>query len=68
MSVSPFMTVREVAQILDLTPTRIRQLVAANEIPHVRYGKSMRSIRIPRAAFDAWMDELNQRALRSVGL
>jgi excisionase family DNA binding protein len=57
------MPVREVAEILDLTPTRIRQLVAANQLPAVRVGGR---IRIPRRAFELWLEAQTEVALAAV--
>jgi excisionase family DNA binding protein len=60
---SPFVAIQEVADLLELTPQRIYQLVRANEIPAVKIAGR---IRIPRQAFMAWLDEKNATALAAV--
>jgi len=37
----------EAAEILALSRARVYQLIAAGELPHIRFGKS---VRVPRAA------------------
>ena len=58
-----FYEIREVGEMIERTPTRVRQLVAAGELPAVRVGGR---IRVPRAAFDAWLARQNEAALESV--
>ncbi len=69
MSTSPsdpdFYEAAEVGKRIKRTPTRVRQLVAAGEIPGVRVGNR---IRIPARAFEAWLDAKNQEALRGAGI
>jgi excisionase family DNA binding protein len=55
--------VSEIAKLLGVTPGRIYQLVAAQTLPAVRMG---RSIRIPRQAWAVWLDQQCARALASV--
>lgn len=45
-------TVTETAQALGIGRTVAYDLIRRGEIPHVRIG---RSIRIPRASLDAWL-------------
>jgi len=54
------MTVRDCAEILGCTPQRVYQQIARNEIPHTRLG---RAIKIPRAAFAAWLDAQSRIAI-----
>ena len=58
-----FYEIREVGEMIERTPTRVRQLVAAGELPAVRVGGR---IRVPRAAFDAWLARQNEAALAAV--
>lgn len=57
------MDVREVAGILDRTPTRIRQMISANQLPAVRVGGRLK---VPRKAFDLWLEDKTECALASV--
>jgi len=61
---SSFLSVREVAVSLGVSPQRAYQLVRAGEIPNTRLGGA---IRIPRAAWDRWLDSQTNRALEAVG-
>lgn len=63
MTENPFMTVAEVAQALELSEMRIYQLLRTQEIPSVKLGGR---IRVPRAAFAAWIENANERALATV--
>jgi excisionase family DNA binding protein len=65
MTEHPFMTVAEVAKALDLSEMRVYQLVRAREIPSVKLGGR---IRVPRRAFDDWLDKANERALDDSGI
>jgi excisionase family DNA binding protein len=57
------MSIHEVAETLNLTPCRIYQLIAAQEIPAVKIARRWR---VPRAAFDKWILRLNLEALASL--
>lgn len=59
----PFLTVLEVARILDRSRERTYQLAAAGQIPSVKIGGQ---VRVPRRAFEQWLDALNTRALARV--
>lgn len=48
-----FLSVREVAAILDRAPSRVYQLIAAGTIPTQRFG---RALRISTTAFLAFID------------
>ena len=53
----------DVAEKLGVTPARVYQMCAASLLPHVRYG---RAVRIPRQAWDSWLEEQNKAAAASV--
>lgn len=48
-----FLTVRDAAEALELSEGRIYQMVTEGKIPATRRG---RRIRIPRAAFERWLE------------
>jgi excisionase family DNA binding protein len=58
-----FLTVKDVAGSLGVSPQRVYQLVGAGEIPSTRLGGA---IRIPRAAWEKWLETHAERALASV--
>jgi excisionase family DNA binding protein len=60
----PLLTVPEVAAALGLSRARAYALIAEGRIPAVHI--SSRSIRVPRAAFDAWLREKAETALASL--
>lgn len=47
------LTVPEAAQLLQISRTLAYELVARGELPAVRLG---RAIRIPRGAFESWVE------------
>jgi len=49
----------DVAPLLGLTTGRIYQMIAAGTLPATRVG---RSVRIPRAAWDSWLQEQSREA------
>ena len=51
---------RDVAPLLGVSTSRIYQLVAAGELPATRVGGA---IRIPRAAWEAWLRGRTEEAL-----
>ena len=53
----------DVAPVCGVTPSRIYQMIAAGQIPAVRVAGS---IRIPRAALEAWLAEQSDLALGAV--
>jgi excisionase family DNA binding protein len=55
-------TVADVAPLLGVTSGRVYQLVAEGAIPAIRLGGA---IRIPRAAWEAWLRDQAERALAS---
>lgn len=61
----PFLRVADVAPLLGVTSGRVYQLIAAGEIPAVRVG---RSLRVPRAALDAWVERCTAEARRNARL
>lgn len=58
-----FLTVREVARMLELSEARIYALIAEGKFPATRRG---RAVRIPRAAFDRWLELEAELALANV--
>ena len=44
----------QAAQLLQISRSRIYELIRENKVPHVRVGNS---IRIPRRALEAWLEE-----------
>lgn len=60
----PLLRVRDVAEILGVSKVRVYQLIDEGRIPAVRI--SPRSIRVPRAAFDAWVSAQNERSVDSM--
>jgi excisionase family DNA binding protein len=59
-STTPFMNAAEVAQLLAVTPTRVRQLARSGLLPHVRRG---RRLLVPREAWTRWLAAQADRAL-----
>ena len=58
-----FLKPAEVGPLLGLSTGRIYQLIADGVLPSVRIGGA---IRIPRAAWEAWLEEQKARALEAV--
>lgn len=50
----------DVAQLLGISRSRVYQLIAAHRLPVVREGWS---IRIPRAAWERWLEDQRDQAL-----
>jgi excisionase family DNA binding protein len=61
--VEQFMRPRELIQLLGLSKSRIYQLIATGAIPSVRLGGA---IRIPRAAWRAWLASQSVQALSAL--
>ena len=53
----------DVAPLLGVSAARVYQLFAAGELPFVRVGGA---IRVPRAAWEAWLARQRDRALEAV--
>lgn len=53
----------DLAPMLGVSACRVYQLIAAGEIPAVRIG---RAIRVPRRAWDQWVEGRSKAALSSV--
>ena len=53
----------EIGPLLGVTTGRVYQLIAAGEIPVVRVGGALR---VPRAAWEAWLRHHSMEALKSV--
>lgn len=54
----------EVASLLGVTKGRVYQLIAAKELPAIRVGGALR---IPRAAWQAWLRQCSTEALGALG-
>jgi excisionase family DNA binding protein len=57
----PFLRPAEVARLLGVSPERVYQLVRGRQIPAIRVGGA---VRVPRAAWQAWLDAAAADALR----
>lgn len=53
----------EVAPLLGVTTGRLYQLIASGEVPSVKVGGA---IRIPRQAWEQWLSDRRDEALKSV--
>lgn len=62
-TVKEMLRAADVASQLGVTSGRVYQLIAAGAIPVVRVGGALR---IPRAAWDAWLKERREEALASL--
>lgn len=49
------LTAKEAARKLHISPRKLWDMVAANEVPHIRIGT--RSVRFSPAALDQWIAE-----------
>jgi excisionase family DNA binding protein len=58
-----YMSVHEVAAAIGLSEPRTYALIAEGSIPALREG---RRIRVPRVAFERWLEEQAQLALANV--
>lgn len=63
MTERDFLTIREVASRLGVSTGRIYQRIGAGEIPALREG---RRFRIPRLAWERWLESQAERALATV--
>lgn len=61
----PFLTPADVARLLGVTTRRVYQLLGAGELPGIRLGGRHR---IPRAAWDAWLEQKSDEALRRTAM
>lgn len=59
-----FLRPSDVAPMLGVTVGRVYQLIAEGAIPGIRVAGA---IRIPRAAWEAWLRHQRDRALEAVG-
>ena len=50
---SRWMRVKDVAEILEVTPQRVSQMIARDLIPHYRIG---RTVKIDRHEFARWLE------------
>ena len=63
MAAQELYKVKDVAVRLGVTPARVYQLVSESSLPHVRRG---RAIFIPRKAWRAYIESLNNAALATL--
>lgn len=54
----------DLAGLLGMSRSRVYQLIAEGRLPAIRQG---RSIRIPTAAWQAWLEDQRDRALSALG-
>ena len=59
-----FLSPGEVSVLLGVTRARVYQLISAGQIPAVRFGGA---IRIPRLAWERWLQQRADQALAAVG-
>ncbi len=60
-----FYELAEVAEMLGRSEMRVRQLVASGQLPAAKVGGRLR---VPVAAFEAWLADVNRRALSSLDI
>ena len=65
-TVNAYYTVKEITEILGISPSSAAKLIKANMFRSIRVG---REVRIPKSDFDAWLDneskEVNQYGINS---
>jgi excisionase family DNA binding protein len=61
MDNSEFMTISQAAQVIGRSRSSTYELAARGQIPAVRIGGS---VRVPRVAFNRWIEGLSDEALR----
>ena len=55
--------VSDVARLLGLSRSRVYELIATRELPATKIGGALR---VPRAAWEAWLCEKSERAMTRV--
>jgi excisionase family DNA binding protein len=50
-----YLSIGDVARMLDVAPITIRRRIESGEIPAVQLGAAGAPVRIPRAALEAWL-------------
>jgi len=63
-TLTPLMRPHEIARELGLSRVRVYALIRSGEIPSARIGGA---IRVPRAAWEAWLQQRASEALGSAG-
>jgi len=58
-----FLSARDLAPLLGVTPRRVHQLIRAGRLPALREG---RSVWVPRAAWEQWLQRRAEAALAAV--
>ena len=51
---SPLLTAEDVAELIGMTPAYVYRLVRGDEIPHLRFG---RTVRFRRESVERWCEE-----------
>lgn len=59
VSLSPLMTVDEVAAYLNLTPSTVYRMVSRKELPALRIGASGRTLRFHREDILQWVSHIS---------
>ena len=54
-SLSPYLSIKEVAEILAVSESTIRSMIRAKELPAIRTGPTKRTVRIARSDFEAYL-------------
>jgi excisionase family DNA binding protein len=55
------LTVKEVAEILQLSKYAIYQMVANDSIPHIKIGATNRSVRFDKEKIEKWINKKSHR-------
>jgi excisionase family DNA binding protein len=50
-----YLSIQDAARMLDVAPVTVRRRIEAGELPATQLGGAGSSIRIPRAALEAWL-------------
>lgn len=61
---SELLRTRDVADMLGETQDRVRRMAREGQIPHVRM--TPRSIRYPRRAVEAWIEQLRTQSIENL--
>jgi len=59
-----FLTIHEVAERMNLSTSRIYQMISKRELPATRFG---RAVKVPRVAYDVWLRAKSVDALSTIG-
>ncbi len=64
MPTPEFLTARDIAPRLGVSPRRVHALIRQGKLPHVKTGT--RAVRVPARAFEQWLEAQNQAARASL--